>query len=223
MDTSELKTQFLTGIAVIVPIAVSAWVLLSLTNIVGGLLSPIGRILAQYGIESGTIVVIIQAVSVVFLSLVILLIGIITQHQVGENVVKKIDSTVANIPGIGSIYQTTRKMSDLVLDPSGEGTQFREVKLVEFPAQDTYTLAFLTSSTPPNSVVTAARDMMKDPSAEYATVFLPMAPNPVMGGHLTHVPQKNVHDVDMTVEQAVQYILTTGIVDATESLSQDAN
>jgi uncharacterized membrane protein len=97
------------------------------------------------------------------------------------------------------------------------------VKLVEFPAQDTYTLAFLTSSTPPNSVVTAARDMMKDPSAEYATVFLPMAPNPVMGGHLTHVPQKNVHDVDMTVEQAVQYILTTGIVDATESLSQDAN
>lgn len=219
MDSSDLKTQFLTGIAVIVPIAVSVWVLLALTNIVGGLLAPIGTLLRGYGIESGTILIIIQAASALFLSGVILLIGIITQHQIGETLVSKIDSTITNIPGIGSIYKTTRKMSDLVLDPSGEGTQFREVKLVEFPAQDTYTLAFLTSSTPPDSITAAARDMMKDQSAEYATVFLPMAPNPVMGGHLTHVPERHVHDVDMTVEQAVQYILTTGIVDATESLS----
>ena len=219
MTETTLKTQFLTGIAVIVPMVVSLWVLLTLSNFVGSLLKPIGDIITGYGIQSSTTVIIIQAISVGVIAILILIVGIITQHQIGEQVISQIDSKLSSIPGLGSVYKTARQMSDLLLDPNGEGTQFREVKLVEFPTENTYTLAFLTSDEPPESIVTASRAMMADQSAEYVTVFLPMAPNPVMGGHLTHVPQNNIHDIDMTVEQAVQYILTTGIVDASKPVS----
>ncbi|RJX42386.1 hypothetical protein DM826_12170 [Halonotius aquaticus] len=212
MPEQHLKTRFLTGIAVVIPLAVSAWVLLSLFNFIGGALSPISEILSESGVESETVVIIIQALSVVLIAILVLVIGTVAQQQVGENIIKTVDSYVTQIPGIGSVYQTTRQMSDLVLDPSEDGAQFREVKLVEFPADNAYTLAFLTSESPPESVETAANRLMGDDSATYQTVFLPMAPNPVMGGHLTHVPVSRIEDVDMTVEQAVQYILTTGIV-----------
>lgn len=217
MSEQNLQRRFLTGIAVVIPLAVSAWVLLALFNFVGGVLSPISNILSESGVESGTIVIIIQALSVVLIGIVVLIIGTIAQQQVGANIIKTIDNYVTQLPGIGSVYQTTRQMSDLVLDPSEDGAQFREVKLVEFPAENAYTLAFLTSESPPESVATAADRLRGDASAAYHTVFLPMAPNPVMGGHLTHVPVSRIEDIDMTVEQAVQYILTTGIVNTDAS------
>lgn len=221
MSEHTLKTRFLTGIAVVIPLAVSAWVLLALSNFIGSTLAPISDLLRNNGIESGTVVVIIQIISIVLITLLILVIGTIAQRQVGEKVIGRIDDTISRIPGLGSVYTTTRQMSDLVLDPNEGGTQFREVKLVEFPADNTYTLGFLTSDSPPRGVVTGARDMMGDDEAEYITIFLPMAPNPVMGGHLTHVPKKRVHDVDMSVEQAVQYILTTGIVDTQSEVPKE--
>ena len=218
MSDQKLQRTFLTGIAVVIPLAVSAWVLLALFNFVGGVLSPISGILSESGVESGTVVIIIQLLSVVLIGIVVLIIGTIAQQQVGENIIKTIDNYVTQLPGIGSVYQTTRQMSDLVLDPSEDGAQFREVKLVEFPVENTYTLAFLTSESPPESVATAADRIRGDESVAYQTVFLPMAPNPVMGGHLTHVPVSRIEDVDMTVEQAVQYILTTGIVNTDASV-----
>jgi len=142
MSENHLKTKFLTGIAVVIPLAVSAWVMLSLFDFVGGLLSPISAILSENGVESGTIVVIIQVLSVVLIAIVVLIIGTIAQQQVGENIIKTVDNYVTQIPGIGSVYQTTRQMSDLVLDPSEDGAQFREVKLVEFPAENAYSWHF---------------------------------------------------------------------------------
>ncbi|TQQ81783.1 DUF502 domain-containing protein [Halonotius roseus] len=220
MSEQQLKRKFLTGIAVVIPLAVSAWVLLSLFTFVGGVLSPIGEILSESGVESGTVVIIIQVLSVGLIAILVLAIGTIAQRQVGENIIKTVDAYVTQIPGIGSVYQTTRQMSDLVLDPSEDGAQFREVKLVEFPVENAYTLAFLTSESPPESIATAADRITGAESTAYQTVFLPMAPNPVMGGHLTHVPVSRIEDVDMTVEQAVQYILTTGIVDTDTSVER---
>jgi len=46
---------------------------------------------------------------------------------------------------------------------------------------------------------------------DMVTLFLPLAPNPVMGGFLTHIPRDRVSDVDMTVEEAVRIVITSGI------------
>jgi hypothetical protein len=56
------------------------------------------------------------------------------------------------------------------------------------------------------------------------TLFLPLAPNPVMGGHLVHLPEDRVMDVEMTVEEGLQTIVTSGVAmggddDADDGLS----
>jgi uncharacterized membrane protein len=136
MSEHTFKTRFLTGVAVIIPLAVSTWVLLTLINFVSGVLSPISTTLRANGIESSTVLIIIQLLSIVVLSGLIFIIGTVAQRQVGESIIERVNDYVSRIPGLGSIYTTTRQMSDLVLDPSESGTQFRDVKLVEFPAVD---------------------------------------------------------------------------------------
>jgi uncharacterized membrane protein len=216
MPREKLRTLFLTGVAVMVPVLVSSWILLKLVGVVQGLLGPLGQELREAGFESTSTVVALQLASLLVVAVLLLVIGALVQLRYGRAAVERVDDYLGAIPGIGTVYQTARQMSDMLLHPDedDEAGQFRDVKLVEFPGQGTYTLGFLTSESPPQGVVDSARDLTGDPDGEYHTLFLPMAPNPFMGGHLTHVPAKRVHDVDITVESAVQYILTTGVVDS---------
>jgi hypothetical protein len=103
---------------------------------------------------------------------------------------------------VGSVYQSFRQMSEVMLDSDAEN--FREVKLVEFPHEGVYALGFVTAETPPAVADAVGHGQMY-------TMFLPMAPNPVMGGHLLHVPASRVYEVDMTVEEGVQAVVTSGV------------
>lgn len=218
MPRERLRTLFLTGVAVVVPLVVSAWVLVKIVGFVQGLLRPVGGHLRGAGVESAMTVALMQLASLLLVGVLVLLVGAVVQVRFGRQLIERVDAILSGIPGLGTVYQTARQMSDLVIDPSGEeeGSGFRDVKLVESPGQNAYTLGFLTSETPPAGVVSTARTIADDPDGEYYTLFLPMAPNPFMGGKLTHVPADRVHDVDLAIEEAVQYILTTGVVDSFE-------
>lgn len=207
------RNRLLTGLAVVIPLIVSGWVLVTLAQALANSLGPLSAVFGALGFTSTGIVLTLQTASVLTILAVLFIVGTVAQRQLGRRVVDIVDTTVQRIPGIGTIYQTVRQMSDLLLaaDETAED-QFREVKLVEFPGQQTYTLGFVTAPTPPAGVVDSARAIQTQPDMEYRTLFLPMAPNPVMGGHLTHVPAHQVYDVDITVEEAIQYILTTGLV-----------
>jgi uncharacterized membrane protein len=113
------------------------------------------------------------------------------------------DTLVSRVPGVGSLYRSIDEMSGLLLDSDTDS--FQEVKLVEFPDQGSYAFAFLTAETP---------DVVQEGVGEtegMVTVFLPMAPNPVMGGYVLHVAEEHVFDVDMTVEEGIQSIVTSGV------------
>jgi uncharacterized membrane protein len=101
---------------------------------------------------------------------------------------------------VGSIYASVDELSEMFLDSDTES--FQEVKLVEYPTEGSYSLAFVT--TEGRTVVDEAAG-----GRELVTLFRPMAPNP-MGGFLIHVPEERVHDADMSVDQALQAVLSTG-------------
>jgi uncharacterized membrane protein len=209
----DLRGVFLTGVAVVVPVAVSGWVVLAIANAVAGLLAPVAVVLRTVGFDSDATVVALQAASLGGVLLGVLAVGALARRRAGARVGETVAGYLERIPGLGTVYETTRRMSDLLLGgDEGAAARFREVKLVEFPGRGTYTLGFLTATEPPEGVVETARTIEGRDDGEYRTLFLPMAPNPVMGGHLTHVPADRVHDVDISTEHAVQYVLTTGVI-----------
>ncbi|MFC7187318.1 DUF502 domain-containing protein [Halorubrum yunnanense] len=214
-DRGRLRRALLTGVAVIVPSVITLAVLGFAFNVVYDYLDafstaivpllpqstlPIDR---EVAVEVGTPIVFVGA---------ILLIGVAVEStRYGELAVDYADYAVEQIPGVGSVYEGFRQMSDAMME--SEGGNFQEVVLVEFPTEDVYTLAFVTSETPEG--VTGPTE-----SGEMRTLFMPMAPNPVMGGHVLFVPERRIVEVDLTVEEGIRALVTSGV--ALERAAADA-
>ena len=210
-----LRAAFVTGVAVVVPLLVSLIVLAVAGQYVYQYLDLFSSLVLNLGPEAGVTVAtplgpqrvgketLIELLTPVVLVSVIVVMGmVINTTRFGAVAVDYFDAAVAHVPGIGSVYESFRQMSDVMIE---EDTQnFREVKLVEFPHEGAYTLGFLTTETP---------DPLREPTGHdrMLTLFLPLAPNPVMGGHLVHVPAERVMDVDMTVEEGIRAVVTSGV------------
>jgi uncharacterized membrane protein len=203
---SVLREALVTGTAIVVPFVVTVVVLSVLLGYIQELLKGLAAAIALVfpAAEPGTTVnLAIQVVAPVLLLAYILLVGLVVNSTAyGERAVDLFDGAMSGIPGVGSVYDSFRQMGDIVLESDGEN--FREVKLVEFPHEDAYTLGFVTTETPePLAEATDHESML--------TLFLPLAPNPVMGGHLVHLPADKVMDVDMTVEEGIRAVVTSGV------------
>ena len=210
----------MTGIAIIVPIVVTIYLVEMGLDFVTDALQPFIRllewagiiqeferveliaVLIDLGIYRHVIDFLTEIIAVVILLGGIVLVGSVGRHEYGQRVIGFFDLAVASIPGIGTVYKSFRRMGDVMLDEGAEN--FEEIKLVQSLDQDVYLLAFETASSPAAIENATGHD-------EMVTLFIPMAPNPVTGGFLAHVPERNVYDVDMTIEEGVRSILTSGI------------
>jgi uncharacterized membrane protein len=204
------RQAFVTGAAVTLPLIVTLWVLGLVVNFVSNQLDPVVGLLTSTTGSEPTSEVTIKLLAVGALFTAIFAIGAVAEQRPGKSgFATFFDTLVARIPGVGSLYRSIDEMSGLLLDSDTDS--FQDVKLVEFPVEGSYALAFLTADTPDLVERDAGHESM-------VTLFLPMAPNPVMGGYVLHVSEDRVVDVDMTVEEGIQSIVTSGV--ATGSRSQ---
>jgi uncharacterized membrane protein len=196
--TVEAFRQVLvSGVSVAGPLVVTFVVLGAVLDFLSDLLAPFARVLMLLGLTAGQDGVLAQAVTVLSLVAIVVLTGVLAETNSTSNAVHGIGRYVEAVPGVGSVYSSFNQMSDVMLEDNSEA--FKEVKLVEFPHEEVYSLAFKTSE-----VADAGGDGM-------AVLFVPMAPNPVMGGFMVCVPEERVRDIDMTVQEAFQAIITSGI------------
>lgn len=198
----SLRTALLTGVAVVVPILITIYVLTIAVGILTQILEPFVSALQGLGVPGTSSQLFTQAVAVTLLTFVTLGIGVVATFRRGQQAITYFDVFVERLPGIGGVYKSFRKMSDVLLESDTDN--FQSVVLVEFPIADIYTIGFRTTETPPDIEAAAGRDDM-------VTLFLPLAPNPVMGGHLAHVPNEYVSEVDMSVEEGMRTVVTTGV------------
>ncbi|WP_248897045.1 DUF502 domain-containing protein [Haloplanus halobius] len=197
------RQAFVTGAAVTLPLIVTLLVLSAVVNFVSQQLDPLVGILTSIIGFQSTSETTVKLVTIVMLVATVFCIGAVTERRPNRSGFGALfDTLIARIPGVGSLYQSLDEMSGLLLDSDTDS--FREVKLVEFPDQGSYSIAFLTAETP---------DVIRDATDEtdMVTLFLPMAPNPVMGGYVLHVSTAHVYDIDMTVEEGIQSIVTSGV------------
>jgi len=228
----EALDVVLTGVVVIVPLVITVYVLSAALDFIAGALRPVIKILEWFGLiegikQVGVVDLLIRVgiysnvtdflttiIAVSILAVVIVGVGLLTRFRYGERVIDYFDYFIGMVPGAGAVYRSFRQMGEVILESGVEN--FRSVKLVEFPYDDVYVIGFETSDAAP-AVMTAAGN------GEMVTLFLPLAPNPVMGGFLTYIPRERVHDVDMTVEEAVRIVITSGIAtDDAEDADLDA-
>ena len=210
----------MTGVAIIVPLVVTLYLIEMGLDFVTDALQPFIGLLEylgiiqwdekmkvrtffqQLGLHSMVASLIMEIIAMVILLGTIILVGFVGRHEYGQRMISFFDLAIASIPGIGTVYKSFRRMGDVMLDEGAEN--FQEIKLVQCLDEDMYVIGFKTAESSDTVEEATGHD-------EMVTMFIPMAPNPVTGGFLTHVPKRKILDVDMTIEEGVRSILTSGI------------
>lgn len=190
---SELRTTFVRGAALIVPLALTIWFFRALLNAIDGILSPvletwIGRPVPGLGFVS--------MVAVIFI------VGLLTRNLIGRIAYTWFETLLNAIPFVRGVYGSIK---DLVgaFTPGGKGRSFREVVLIEYPRTGLYTIGFVT-----NEIKFIAGN---DASLDLISVYIANPPNPT-SGMLVLVPKKEIIPVDLTIEQGLKLALSGGIV-----------
>ena len=192
-----MRKYFITGLLILVPLAITAWVLnLVISTMDQSLLFvPVRwqpRTLIGFDIPGlGTMLTVV----IVFLT------GLLTNNLVGNYVVRLWERLLQRIPIVNSLYSSVKQVSDTLFSSSGNA--FRKAVLVPYPHRDSWTIAFLTG--------TPGGDVKNHLVGDYVSVYVPTTPNPTSGFFLM-MAKENVVELDMSVDAALKYIVSMGVV-----------
>lgn len=201
-----VRQTALTGTAIVLPLLITVFLLLLIVNFLSGLLTPL-VIPIQEGLGTNSRLV-PQLISLLVLALTIFFVGAITESRFGGDRLKEgLDATIARIPGLRTIYGPLDKISTMLVE--GDTQNFQEVVLVEFPKEGSYSVAFRTSQ-PPEKIESATEE------EDMLTVFMPMGPNPFMGGFILHLSEDEVYPVDLSVEEGISSVVSFGVAVETD-------
>jgi uncharacterized membrane protein len=192
-----MKRYLIAGLLVWVPLGITIWVINFLVTTLDQtllLLPGTMRPEALIGFR-------IPGLGVLLSLLILLATGVITANFFGQRLVRIWEAVLGRIPVVKSIYSSVKQVSDTVL--SDQGTAFRKALLVEFPRPGCWTIAFLTG-TPADTVI----DHL---AGEHISIYVPTTPNPT-GGYFVMVPKDAVRELDMSVDDALKYIISMGVV-----------
>jgi uncharacterized membrane protein len=192
-----LRRYLVAGLLVWVPLGITIWVLVFLINTLDQtllLLPASARPEAVFGFR-------IPGLGVVLSFAILLLTGAIAANFFGARLILVWESLLGRIPFVKSIYSSVKQVSDTLLSDSGNA--FRKALLIEYPYPGSWTIAFLTGA--------PAGEIAEDLAGEHVSVYVPTTPNPT-SGYFLMLPRSRVHELDMTVDEALKYIISMGVV-----------
>jgi uncharacterized membrane protein len=192
-----IKRYFITGLLIWVPLGITMWVL-------DLLVSNMDRILLLLPMQFRTekwLGVHIPGLGVLLTLLIVFLTGLLAANIIGQRLVRFWEGVLARIPVVNSIYNGVKQVSDTLFSPTGQA--FRKALLVQYPRQGSWTIAFQTG--------VPGGDVVNHLDGEFVSVYVPTTPNPT-SGYFIIVPRSRVRDLDMTVDEALKYVISMGVV-----------
>ncbi len=197
MRSQLIKRYFLTGLLIWVPLVITAWVLSMIVDTLDQSL----RLLPEAIHPKNLIGFSIPGVGALLTLAMILLTGLLATNFIGEKLVGWWNALLSRIPVVNSVYKAVKQVSDTLFAPNGNA--FRKALLVQYPREGAWTIAFLTGA--------PGGDIRNHLHGDYVSVYVPTTPNPTSGFFLM-LPRADVVELDMTVDEALKYNISMGVV-----------
>ncbi|MEK7244515.1 MAG: DUF502 domain-containing protein [Pseudomonadota bacterium] len=203
---ARIRAYFLAGILITAPVFVTLYVAWAFISFVDDRIAAL--IPARYNPEQ-FLPFTIPGLGLVALIAGLTLVGALTAGFVGRQFNRLSDNVFARMPVLRGIYSATRQVFETVLAQKSDA--FREAVLIEYPRRGLWTVAFVTGR-PEGEIGRMA-------SEEMVTIYVPTTPNPT-SGFLLFVAKREVIPLAMTVEEAIKYVVSTGLVVPPERVAQ---
>ncbi len=192
-----MKKYLITGLLIWIPLVITIWVLTTIVETLDRTL----LLLPEHVRNDSWLLKHVPGMGVVMTLVIVFVTGVFAANFIGERLVRLWNAILHRIPFVSSIYSSVKQVSDTLFSSSGEA--FRKAVLVQWPHEGMWTIGFLTGSAG-GEVANHLRD-------DYLSVYVPTTPNPT-GGYFVLVARKDVIDLDMSVDQALKYIISMGVV-----------
>ena len=192
-----MKKILITGLLIWIPLAITLWVLELIVSTMDQslqLLPPQYQPQALLGYQ-------IPGTGALLTVLIVFVTGALASNILGRRLVLFWERILGRIPVVKTIYSGVKQVSDTVFAPGGQA--FSKALLVQYPRDGSWTIAFLTGQ-PGGDVANHLR-------GEYVSVYVPTTPNPTSGFFLM-MPRADVIELDMSVDDALKYVISMGVV-----------
>ena len=193
----RVKKYFVTGLLVWVPLGITLWVLHLLVSTMDQTL----LLLPEEFRTERWLGVYVPGMGVVMTVVVVLVTGLVVTNFLGQRLLLFWEGVLSRIPVVKSIYNSVKQVSDTLFTSGGHA--FRKALLVQYPREGSWTIAFLTGE--------PGGDVINHLHGEYWSVYVPTTPNPTSGFFLM-MPKADVIELDMSVDAALKYIISMGVV-----------
>ncbi|MGE5616801.1 MAG: DUF502 domain-containing protein [Bacillota bacterium] len=193
-----MRRYFVAGLLVWIPLGITLWVLKLLVDMMDQsllLLPQDYRSEALFGFH-------VPGLGMVLTLAIILATGALAANFVGRRILALGDSVLVRIPIVRSIYGGVKQISDTLFSP--EGKAFRRAVLVRYPHAGAWTVALVTGTPEQEVADLVGRDQI--------SVFVPTTPN-ITAGFFLVVARADPIELDMTVDEALKYIISMGVAE----------
>lgn len=186
---AKLRTYFITGLIVLLPLILTIYMLTLLYRLIADFFSifPVFSLPYNLGI----------LLNIAILVVLILFIGYLTATFFLTRYYSYLEKLFTKIPLIGKLYRTTKQITDALFITNKNA--FRKAVLVEYPRKGIYSIGF----------VTKEKEVLNN--KDYVNVFIPTVPFP-MSGFLIHVKKSEIIPSGITVEEAIKLIFSGGAI-----------
>jgi len=199
MMLAALRKYFISGLLVWLPI----WVTLLVIKFLVDILSKSLLLLPQQYQPDYLLGFHVPGIGVIITVFVIFLTGLLAANFVGRRLLGLGDAILARIPLVRTVYMGVKQVTQTVFTPGGQS--FRKVLLVEYPCPGVWSLAFQTGE------VNKEFERSLKSAEPMVSYFIPTTPNPT-SGFLMMAPKSKVVELDMSVDQALKYVISLGVV-----------
>lgn len=192
-----MRKYIVTGLLIWVPLVITLWVL----NLIVSTMDQSLQWLPQQWQPQALFGRAVPGLGVVLTLVVLLVTGLLARNIIGERLVGVWESLLGRIPIVRSIYSSVKQVSDTILSPNGQA--FRKALLVQYPRAGAWTIAFQTGS--------PVEEVRRRIPGDMVSVYVPTTPNPTSGFFLM-LPRSDVIELDMSVDEALKYVVSMGSV-----------
>jgi uncharacterized membrane protein len=202
---AAVRRWLLAGLLVLVPLAIT----LAVLDWIVGTLDQTLQILPHAWHPDRLLGFHIPGFGVLLALAIVLIIGAVASNFLGKKLVGWWDALLGRIPIVRSIYSSVKQVSDTLF--SENGNAFRKALLIQWPREGVWTIGFQTG--------TPGGDVVNHLSGEYLSVYVPTTPNPT-GGYFVMLKKSDCIELKMSVDEALTYVISMGVVAPGSSAAQ---